>query len=208
MNPATTLLHQIISIYESWLPDSGEGESDLRLLLDHLGNVGKPRPVPAPVPPVIKEWLEECCAQLCLPQHRDAIEILLEISSKLHWIAPSPEYTGEQMAQNYAFVRLIGPELFGVDSAPFYSDKVAVGFTILSPSLFYPPHWHPAVEFYGTLTGTGLWQLGDGPFEEKPPGTLIYHPSNVPHAMKTTDEPILTVYGWVGDILTRPVVEK
>lgn len=206
MISVTDILHHFTTLFERWLPHSADGEADLRQVLDELESAGEPQSFQAVVPPVVEEWLEKSCVLPCLPQHQALIQALLEMGGSLRWFAPSADYAGDEMVQSYAFVRLIGPPLFGQEAAPFLSDNVIAGFTLQAPNILYPSHWHLAVEFYDTLSGTGLWQIGDGPFEAKPPGTLIHHPSNAPHAMQTTDTPMLNAFCWVGDILTRPVV--
>ena len=38
--------------------------------------------------------------------------------------------------------------------------------------------------------------MGDGEWEAKPPGSFIFHDSEVVHAQ---EEPLLTTFAWVGD---------
>ena len=202
---ATKLLHHLTDLFEACLPDSGAGEADLHQTIQHLKNAGSPNPVKPFMPPVVEQWLKQCCQQPCDPRHQACIDALLEIGPTLRWFTPPVEYAGKTLAENYAFVRLMGPPLFDGPPNLFDSDEISAGFTIQAPQIFYPSHWHPAAEFYSVLTGTGRWQIDDKPFMEMLPGSFIYHPSDVPHAMETTDEPMLTAYSWIGDINTRPV---
>lgn len=202
---ATDLQRHTTALFESWIPEAGDGEADLRQLIGYAKQVSTAREVTPFAPSVVDDWLGQCCAQSCQPQHRAVVDAILDFSSRLRWYSPASDYAGEEMSKNYAFTRLIGPQLFGEDSAIFYSDTVTVGFTVQAPNIHYPSHWHPAAECYGVLTGTGRWQVNHEPFTEKPPGTFIYHPTNIPHAMETLDQPMLTVYGWTGAINVRPV---
>jgi hypothetical protein len=43
-----------------------------------------------------------------------------------------------------------------------------------------------------------MWRKGGEPYVERPAGTFIHHPSNISHAMKTGEEPLLALYLWRG----------
>ncbi|MDD7967570.1 dimethylsulfonioproprionate lyase family protein [Actinomycetospora lemnae] len=75
-------------------------------------------------------------------------------------------------------------------------DDVAVGLLLLGPQVHYPPHHHPAEEFY--LPGATIrWLHGAGPA-----GVLVHHAPWQPHAMTTGDRPALLAYVWTGDVAT------
>jgi len=81
---------------------------------------------------------------------------------------------------------------------------VVVGLTLLAPGTYYPLHAHPAVELYLVLSGNAEWTAG--PITAvRPPGSLILHPTQVPHAMRTHDEPLLALFTWRGDIASPSV---
>ena len=52
------------------------------------------------------------------------------------------------------------------------------------------------------LGGAAEWQRGDGSWAFRPPGSLIHHPPGLPHATRTADEPLLTLYLWHGHLDT------
>ena len=45
--------------------------------------------------------------------------------------------------------------------------------------------------------------MGDGAFRRRAAGEVIHHASNVSHAMRTGDEPLLAFYLWRGGPLAR-----
>jgi quercetin dioxygenase-like cupin family protein len=94
-----------------------------------------------------------------------------------------------------AWAELVGP------IAPFRSEQVCLGLTAIGPGLLYPLHFHPAVETYLVLSGTAWW-TADGLTRQHPPGTLILHPANILHAMRTANTPLLAAYAWTGDVTT------
>ena len=86
---------------------------------------------------------------------------------------------------------------------PIACDGIACGFLILGPATHYPRHRHEAEEIYLPLSGTAAWQQGDAIWREQPPGTLIHHVSNEPHAMRTGAGPLLALYLWRSANLTQ-----
>ena len=104
---------------------------------------------------------------------------------------------GTDFLQNYGWTELMGQR------APIDASRVACGFLLLGPSTLYPRHGHEAEEVYVPLSGTARWQQGDAVWREKPPGTLIHHARNEPHAMHTDSEPLLALYLWRSEHLNQ-----
>lgn len=78
-------------------------------------------------------------------------------------------------------------------------DGVAIGLLLLGPHLHYPPHHHPAEEFY--LPGATIeWLEG-----VRPAGVVVHHAPWQPHAMTTDDRPALLAYVWTGEVATPSV---
>lgn len=92
------------------------------------------------------------------------------------------------------FVELAGPDGMIPDPA------IRFGFYLQQAGSFYASHSHEAVEHYLPVSGTALWQRGDGAFVARPPGELITHASFEPHAMRTLDEPLLALWIWTGNL--------
>jgi len=67
---------------------------------------------------------------------------------------------------------------------------------------FYPPHAHAAEETYAMLAGNADWQIDLADWQHFEPGDLIHHPSEAPHATRTSALPILAAWRWSGDIST------
>lgn len=82
------------------------------------------------------------------------------------------------------------------------SPSAAVGLLLLGPGVRYPPHHHPAEEFY-LPTGEIRWVHGrDAVPAPEPAGMLIHHVPWQPHGMWTDDRAVLLVYVWIGDVAT------
>lgn len=80
------------------------------------------------------------------------------------------------------------------------------GFVIYQvPGFHYPMHHHPAEELYLVVAGEGEFHIDGQPTRRLKPGDTAFHPSNVPHALTTTDHPIIAYVLWRGDLGTKPV---
>jgi quercetin dioxygenase-like cupin family protein len=110
-----------------------------------------------------------------------------------HGYQPHPSRPG--LEDRLAWVEVIGPE------APLRYPGLCLGFVLIAPRSDYPPHAHPAVELYHIISGHALWTAGDT-VEPRRAGDFILHPSGVPHAMATAEEPLLTIYTWTGDVMS------
>lgn len=104
---------------------------------------------------------------------------------------PRPDAPALEDAMGWA--EIAGPD------APFQSNGVCFGLTLIGPRTYYMPHKHPARELYYVLAGQAAWTAG-GSTAAKAPGDYILHPENMIHAMRTGGEPLLAIYSWTGDV--------
>ena len=100
------------------------------------------------------------------------------------------EDVGERFLQNYGWVEILTP------GPATGMQQISGGALVLGPDTFYPSHRHEAEEIYLPLAGTAEWLQGDSIWRERPPGTLIHHSSEEPHAMRTGEHPLLAIYLW------------
>jgi hypothetical protein len=105
---------------------------------------------------------------------------------------------------NYGWVEIFGTR------GHFQSDTVAGGFLMLGPHTIYPDHHHIAEEIYIPLTEHSLWSMGGAPFQFRMAGDVIHHPSEIWHAMRTADRPMVALYLWRGGPLDQKstIVER
>jgi quercetin dioxygenase-like cupin family protein len=83
----------------------------------------------------------------------------------------------------------------------FQSDDIVLGLFVLGPETFYPAHAHAAEEFYIVIAGEADFQTGaTSAFAAKKQGDVVFHESDVSHAIRTTSQPMLAVYGWRGKL--------
>ncbi|MDD5348973.1 MAG: dimethylsulfonioproprionate lyase family protein [Chthoniobacteraceae bacterium] len=123
----------------------------------------------------------------------DLLATIRPVASHLPWrYSYTKRKDAPGIGRNIAFAELVGPK------APFQSDRVCLGLTLIGPGTLYPAHAHPAVELYYVVAGMAEWTAGENA-QRPAPGAFVLHPSQVVHSMRTDAEPLLAVYSWSGD---------
>jgi mannose-6-phosphate isomerase-like protein (cupin superfamily) len=167
-----------------------------RFLADWPEIIIPSRPVISCGLPVL-QWLPLPSPESC----NSAEAILLQIHQLRDAIFWSQTYRAEDFGPEF-LLKYGWTELIGCRGA-IASEKLACGFLLLGPDIDYPSHHHTAEEVYVVLAGNAYWRCGNEPWRKRPPGTVIYHPSDMPHSMRTSDEPLLALYVWHGGDLTQ-----
>ncbi|MEM7334237.1 MAG: dimethylsulfonioproprionate lyase family protein [Chloroflexota bacterium] len=202
------LLQETIRFFEQWLEMTSVGVEHLRPSIDALKKLGEPVDRETFIPPLVKQWLEPCLQMPTASHCEPLMMVLREVAWQMKWIPSPANYISPDFAKGFAYAQLVGHPHRAVESAVYLSDEVAVGLSIQAPRLFYPPHHHPAIEFYMPLAGTAVWQLGTDKPQPQSPGAAIFHDTMVSHGMQTQDEPMLTIWAWTGELNSPPVVTK
>ena len=126
------------------------------------------------------------------------VRSFLEHAHQLHWMQSyTADDFGQHFVDNYAHVELIGTK------GHFSSNEIAAGIVQYGSNIDYPNHWHVAEEIYIPLTGNGLWSSDNEPFRKRKAGEFIFHESNMAHAIKTEDTPMLALWVWRGGDLAQ-----
>lgn len=167
-------------------------------LLENWGNERLDLPVEK-VPVV--EQLDRALS-LTSPRTEKLTKYLVQHKSELNWRRSFTETdaSGAEFPRRYGWTEVVG------NKGPLVSTKVRSGFVIWAPNTYYPPHAHEAEELYIVLAGTGEWERGDeGPLM-RPPASVFLHTSQMFHATKTFNEPVLAMYCWRGakNLLEKP----
>lgn len=190
--------------------------ADLRRLVEGAGSTAGSRPFseclgdlgaaavnvePADVPfglPVCRFW--QSALQGTQAPVLAVAEALLVLGPSLTW-TQNPNYRrtppSERFLDNYGYAVIAGPR--GGPPALLQHEGCALGVLLLGPETVYPCHHHPATEVYVPLTAAEWWRE-QGPWRSEAAGTAIFHGSNVPHATRTSAQPLLAIYMWRGDL--------
>jgi hypothetical protein len=132
-------------------------------------------------------------AELAPARFRRLTGVLANDAGGFHWGQTYVEADfGRHFIDNYGWLEVFGAR------GHFLNESLAGGLLVLGPQVVYPDHHHVAEEIYIPLTGGTDWRMGDSPFAARDAGEIIHHASNVNHAMRTGDQPLLALYLWRG----------
>jgi mannose-6-phosphate isomerase-like protein (cupin superfamily) len=119
---------------------------------------------------------------------------LADFEPVVAWM-PLTEMYDDSLDVDQGFGMVIGPW-----GSPLSAGAYGFGLLLMGPNTLYPRHHHVAREVYYVVSGTADWMRGDEDWAPRAPGSAIYHPSEVPHAMRTGSEPLLAVASWISDL--------
>jgi hypothetical protein len=169
---------------------------------DHADSrAGAPSPegskaMPPAVLPVL-HWMTDIAGDEC----SFGVSVVADLCRNATSLAWRQTYTTaevtDEFLRNYGWTEILG------SAAPRAAARIACGFLLLGPATLYPRHRHEAEEIYVPLSGTARWQQGDAIWRERPPGSVIHHASDEPHAMLTGARPLLALYVWRSEHLNQ-----
>jgi quercetin dioxygenase-like cupin family protein len=109
---------------------------------------------------------------------------------------------GSYFMDNFGCYCIIG------ECGPFSSESIRLYIVYMPPNLYYPWHNHPAEEIYWVLSGSAIFKRENSPDQVLCAGDTSYHRSNQPHAMHTTEMPVLCLVAWRNEFQTPPILTK
>ena len=170
---------------------------DDALVRDAVGRIDWKMPE-RPLRPQALSALRHLDRLVVMPAARPLVELL---ASNRHGFRWGQTYTaadfGQGFIDNYGWLEVFGTR------GHFVQGEIAAGVLLLGPHIVYPDHHHVAEEFYIPLTGGTEWRMGDAAFRLRAAGEVVRHASNVSHAMRTGDDPLLAAYFWRGGPLDQ-----
>ncbi len=135
--------------------------------------------------------------------HENEISELMSLASSAFGLVRWSEYYAEDDWSRHFLPRFACGEGIGPDGR-LRDNKIIFGLCLFGPNIVYPPHAHPAEEFYLVLSGHPEFQVGTKkPFLTQKLGSVVLHESNVSHSIRTSDPPFFGIYGWRGGIHER-----
>ncbi len=175
---------------------TGRQSSRLGPFLDEWPHPSEARSVPPATVPATR-WLPQ--VKESAPRFSAMfVDALVAAAPSLAWRRSySAAAVGATFYENYGWTELAGL------TGPIASEHLACGVLILGSHLTYPSHRHEAEEVYVPLSGTAEWRHGSADWRERPPGSVIHHARNEPHAMRTGRDPMLALYLWRSDHLAQ-----
>ena len=122
---------------------------------------------------------------------KDALKSLQGRHFWTNYIKTNSRFDG--FSEHFTRSEIIGPK------GMFKHENVNIGITIQAPDFFYAPHVHDCTELYFILSGTAYWKVSDDPWLPRKQGEWIQHKENEIHAMRTGDDPLITLYAYYGN---------
>ena len=131
---------------------------------------------------------------------------LLDASHSMAWrtIYTAPEGAANQ--DLYAFSSKLGCYAITGDDSPFASLSVRIFLVYMPAGLYYPWHKHPAEELYFGISGSAIFRRDGAEDEVLTEGKSLFHESDQPHAIETTDQPFLSLAIWRNHLTTPPTL--
>ena len=128
------------------------------------------------------------------PTLMDLFQAILQSAADLSWRRPGFGKIPDAIANQMAVCEIIGP------TGQIKHETVRAGLLFQAPNITYPRHSHAAEEIYFPLTGSVDWQTDNAIWCQHEAGSFIHHLPYQPHAIRTGKIPLLTIWGWTGDI--------
>ena len=138
-------------------------------------------------------------SQTTAPASHRLTEALLAAREALSWfqVYQSGDPVGKGKIDRTAVSMLAGP------GAPYAARHGQVGFYYLLEGVEYAAHAHAPREIYAILSGRARYWSEAGGWVTRGPGDVIHTPEWSWHAMTTAWEPVLILWAWVGEELSR-----
>lgn len=155
-----------------------------RSLPDAPARRDKPaRPVPA---------LAQLARDVPSPSASEAGAVLgqavIDAADRIDWLLT---YTEDQVGADF-LARYGWFELLGL-TGHFQSDEMVAFIAYWGPGLRYPWHRHEAEEVYAVVDGGCVFEAEGRPARSVTAGETSHHAPWQPHALRTVDQPVLTL---------------
>ena len=135
----------------------------------------------------------------------ELVNALVDVTEDLPWIAGNHFWADEKYA--YFADHMWGAIVMGEEGAAYLTDeRYIVLLHIQEPNAIYPLHEHRIPEGYYIVAGTNEWSHDGVNWETHAPGTLFFNESWQRHAIRTGQEPSLSLdiylppFGWEGGL--------
>lgn len=135
----------------------------------------------------------------------DLLTSIQMASPHMQWreiYTPPPEETN---LEKYAFAQRLGCFSITGQHSPFECADMRLFMVYMPAGLDYPWHSHRAEELYFILSGQAVFQREGHEDELLKEGDMMFHQSNQPHAMHTSNAPMVSLAIWRNH-LSDPVI--
>ncbi len=125
---------------------------------------------------------------------RSLRDALLATAPFAEWrLTYTEDEVGCDFLKRFGWFELAGP------TGHFHSQQIRMTVGYWGPGLDYGRHQHEPEELYTIVSGAGEFRLDGAETLTLGPGGTRFHPSEQPHALSTSDKPLLVFVLWRGD---------
>lgn len=200
------LLHALHQLCSRGVAERADGAEHLPAIARAIERAGPPAGIAPQSRPTVEQHLADAlasaerCGDAGLARAIGAAAGRLAWQDTRHDYGAHPEFA--PFVANFAYAPILGPDIYGPMNL-FPSREVFFGISLQAPRIHYPAHGHKAIEIYYVIAGAADWRRGAEDWTTRPPGSFILHDPEMPHAMQTHDEALLTFFAWVSDLDCR-----
>ena len=202
---ASVDLVRLIHRYFRRVDQSASGVSEVVAGIDrHLANPGQRVKGKPAVPREREGLLDRSIESVTKPGLQSLGSALGRLRDQLTWriddglFYPPDANVGEGYLNGNLHTELIGP-----DGCVFRDEEFSLGIFMLAPATLYRDHDHAAPELYLNLTGPCGWRFDRGSWRDFSAGSIVWNPDGRVHAMRTYEQPFLSVYSWTANVKSR-----
>ncbi len=197
------LLREVRKLCTEGISRGAEGAAHMPAVVQAIDKAAPPDPPPPRSLPTVERYLGACLDQAADNGNGGLAAAIRESAPLLAWQTARHDYDGipelAEFVANFGYLPIMGPDVYGpMNLVP--CNEVFFGLSLQAPHIHYPAHGHAAIELYYVIAGKAAWRRGGEDWVTRPPGSFILHDPEVPHAMETFDEPLLTFFAWVSDL--------
>lgn len=182
-------MHHLVKTAAAWL--AGRPEEACRRAGEALAVPRAERPVE---PRDGGEVMRHLDTLLARPDESALMGPFREAHEAFRWRLPPADQVDRWLGGRSAGNVVVGPE------GTFPEEKLRFGAFMIAPETVYPLHAHAAEELYIVIGGAGRWWIADAPYSPRRAGEVVHIPSWTPHAIRTGEDPLLTLWVWMGDV--------
>ena len=136
----------------------------------------------------------------------DLQKALLDASPAMAWRTIYQPSGKPDDHHDYGFAERLGCYVILGKDGPFACPDMTIFLVYMPAGTLYPWHTHPAEELYFMISGNAIFKRGDKEDVILSEGQSMFHSENQPHAIETTNNPMLSLAIWRNHLDTPPLL--
>ena len=131
---------------------------------------------------------------------------LLDASPAMAWRTIYQPSGKPDEHHDYGFADRLGCYIIMGKDGPFVCHDMTIFLVYMPARTFYPWHKHPAEELYFMISGNAVFKRAGEDDVTLSEGQSMFHSENQPHAIETTNRPMLSLCIWRNHLDVMPTL--